>query len=103
MAFHLVGALLTVGVTLLAAVALVLVAWGASTCGGDTADPHHLRDLREGILVVTAGWSMVPVLWAALARATRFEWRPWAVVAGSGWAAGLALAVSRTEVGTWCF
>jgi hypothetical protein len=98
------GAVFTIAAAIAAFVVFVLVSLGTSaSCGGDTADPELVNELRLGIVVIALALAAVPGLWALLARVGGFFAAPWAVLAGLVVVAGVGQAASMHEVGTWCF
>jgi hypothetical protein len=99
--FHLGGAALTAGAAFIALVALVILQLGTS-CDPDVDGAAQLRDYRIGTIVIGIGLAAVPGLWALIARAARFEWRPWVCVAGLVVAASMLMAANTTEVEEIC-
>lgn len=101
-AFHVVGAILLAAAAFAAFVAAFLAAFGTSTCGGDVDDPTLVRQLQIAYLVIGLALAAVPGLWAVLARAARFSWVPWAVIAFMCAYTGALLAVGTNEVAFYC-
>jgi hypothetical protein len=100
--FHGAGALLTGAAVVVACFALGVLSFVTSSCSPET-DSHSLPMLRIGLLVIGLGLAAVPGLWALVATAARYRWRPWVGVAAIVLVPAVGAAVATTQVARWCF
>ena len=101
-AFHALGAMLVICVSVAYWAALVVISLSVSYCNFDPPPASDVWQARGFAALAGAFWTAIPAVLAARARRTQRSYRPWVVVAAIAGLIALLVTVS-IEPSYFCF
>ena len=100
--FHGGGVFVLAGALFVAFFAWVFASFVTSSCGILTT-PSKVHEYQLFELAIGLGVAAVPAIWAAIARAKRFNHLAWTITALALTEATLLVALNTTKVASFCF